>query len=98
MLLVRDGQLSLDESITRFLPHAAAVWRAITIRHLLTHTGGLPRNEPGFQRQQIQRDVDVIRSAYATRLLFPPGTKWLYSNVGYRILGQAFNREQVTNR
>jgi D-alanyl-D-alanine carboxypeptidase len=88
MLLVRDGQLSLEDTVTRFLPDAPVSWQGITVRHLLTHTSGLPRNEPGFRRQEVQEDIEVIRSAYDTPLLFKPGEQWSYSNVGYRILGE----------
>ena len=41
MLLVEDGRLGLDDPITRYLPPTPDSWRAITIRHLLTHTSGL---------------------------------------------------------
>ena len=42
MLLVEDGKLALDDSITRFLPDAPTKWKPITVRHLLTHTAGIP--------------------------------------------------------
>src|SRR5207244_1620278 len=42
MLLVEDGKLSLDDPVTRFWPDAPWRWHPITIRHLLTHTSGIP--------------------------------------------------------
>src|SRR5687768_11004115 len=36
--LAREGKLPLDDSIRRYLPEGPPAWRAITIRHLLTHT------------------------------------------------------------
>ncbi len=42
MLLVQDGRLSLDDPVTRYVPEAPPEWSAIRIRHLLTHTAGIP--------------------------------------------------------
>ena len=42
MLLVHDGKLRYDERLTEVFPEFPAYGRAVTIRHLLTHTGGLP--------------------------------------------------------
>src|SRR2546422_9496993 len=41
VMLSEQGRLSLDDSITRFLPDGPATWRGVTIRHLLTHTSGI---------------------------------------------------------
>src|SRR4051812_24162537 len=38
MLLAQEGKLSLDDSITKFFPEAPAALKAVTVRHLLTHT------------------------------------------------------------
>lgn len=45
MLLVHDGKLRYDERLTDILPDFPAYGRAITVRHLLTHTSGLPDYE-----------------------------------------------------
>src|SRR5438034_1382800 len=42
MLLVRDGKLRYDERLTEVFPKFPEYGRAITIRHLLDHTSGLP--------------------------------------------------------
>jgi CubicO group peptidase (beta-lactamase class C family) len=42
VMLSEAGRLSLDDSITRYFPKAPRHWRGITIRHLLTHTSGIP--------------------------------------------------------
>ena len=42
-----------------------ATWKALTIRHLLTHTSGLVRSAPGFDPLKDQRDADVMMTAYA---------------------------------
>ena len=42
MLLVEDGKIALSDPIAKFLPGAPAAWQGITVRHLLTHTSGIP--------------------------------------------------------
>jgi CubicO group peptidase (beta-lactamase class C family) len=42
MLLVRDGRLRYEDTLTRALPGFPAYGSGVTIRHLLTHTSGLP--------------------------------------------------------
>ena len=42
MLLAEDGKVQLDDPVAWHLPRAPQTWKAITVRHLLTHTSGLP--------------------------------------------------------
>src|SRR5947209_11244457 len=42
MLQVERGKLALADPITKFLPDAPPGWRSMTVRHLLTHTSGIP--------------------------------------------------------
>jgi CubicO group peptidase (beta-lactamase class C family) len=88
MLLVQDGKLSLDDNVSNFLTGTPGTWRAITVRHLLTHTAGLVREAPGFDPHKLQPDIDVIQTAYSLPLRFKPGEKWEYCNLGYFVLAQ----------
>jgi CubicO group peptidase (beta-lactamase class C family) len=92
MVLVQAGQMRVTDSIHRFFPDAPAAWRPITVRHLLTHTGGLIRESPAFAPMIVQSDSVVIRAAYASPLRFVPGTKYEYSNLGYFILADIIRR------
>lgn len=92
MLLVEDSKLSLDDTIDRFLDGAPEAWKAITIRHLITHTSGIPENPPGFTPFRLQSDAQVIRSLYSVPVLFAPGEKWSYSNAAYFILGEIIHK------
>jgi CubicO group peptidase (beta-lactamase class C family) len=88
MVLVQEGRLGLDDSVRKYLDGTPLAWSGITIRHLLTHTAGLPPEAPGFDPFKIQSDADVIRTAYPTPLRFVPGEKWEYSNTGYYVLAE----------
>jgi CubicO group peptidase (beta-lactamase class C family) len=92
MVLVQDGKLSLDDSIPRFLPDAPADWRPITIRELLSHTSGLVQDVPGENRFETRPLLESIRSTYSVPLLFRPGEKWQYSNLGYYVLAEMLSR------
>lgn len=86
MLLAQEGKLKLTDSITKYFPDAPATWNGITIRHLLNHTSGLPRESPAFQPMLEQPDSLLIRGAYESKLVFPTGTSWQYCNLGYFML------------
>jgi CubicO group peptidase (beta-lactamase class C family) len=92
MILIQDGQLSLDDKISKFLEGTPDTWREITIRHLLTHTSGIVREAPGFDPLKIQADADVIKTAYPLPLRFAPGEKWEYCNVGYFSLAEIIRK------
>jgi D-alanyl-D-alanine carboxypeptidase len=92
MLLVQEGRLGVDDPIGKHLEGIPASWKAITIRHLLTHTSGIVREAPGFDPGRMQSDADVIRSAYFVPLRFAPGEKYEYSNTGYFALAEVIRK------
>ncbi len=92
VLLEERGKLSLDDSITQYLPAYPTHGHHITIRHLLTHTSGIfsYTSIPGYMNQGIMRDlttdelVDVFK---AEPMDFAPGEQYRYSNSGYVLAG-----------
>ncbi len=96
MQLVEKGALSLNDSLPVFFKDAPSSWNAITIRHLLNHTSGLPRESPISDNMKYQTDSLLIRAAYTTPLVFDPGTKWKYCNLGYFMLADIIR--QITKQ
>jgi D-alanyl-D-alanine carboxypeptidase len=92
MLLVQDARLGVDDPVSRHLEGIPAAWGPITIRHLLTHTGGLVRESPAFEPTKVKTDLEVIKGAYHLPLRFSPGSKWEYSNLGYFVLAEIATR------
>lgn len=92
LVLAQDGKLSLGDPVHKYFTDAPETWRGITIRHLLLHTSGLPRESPAFNPFQIQPDAELIKAAYKAPLLFAPGTKWEYCNLGYFMLAEIILR------
>ncbi len=96
VLLLRDeGRLALDDPVAAHLP-VLARWRLpttdsapVTIRQLLTMSGGLPTDDPWGDRQQgldLDRFMELL--AEGPTFAWPPGTTFEYSNLGYGILGR----------
>lgn len=85
MLMVEDGRLELDASVRDYLPDAPPSWQAITVRHLLNHTGGLGDTDLDYRADY--GDDELLRAFYATPPEFPAGGRWSYSNPGYVTLG-----------
>jgi CubicO group peptidase (beta-lactamase class C family) len=90
LLLAEDGKLKLDDSIRHWLPSLPAMTDKVTLRQLLSHTGGLIDYEdlmPASTTEQLN-DNDVLRMLSATtKSYFAPGTAYRYSNSGYVLLG-----------
>jgi CubicO group peptidase (beta-lactamase class C family) len=99
MLLIHDGKLRYDESLTEIFPEFPGYGSSITIRNLLNHTSGLPDYEELMEKEEqakgpIWSPEHQIQDAEVLALLeqrsagkFPPGTGWAYSNSGYVVLG-----------
>jgi CubicO group peptidase (beta-lactamase class C family) len=88
MLQVEDGKLALSDPLTKFFPDAPPAWRNITVRHLLTHTSGIPDYTEGVVdlRKDYTED-ELSKFAFGLPLEFPAGSRWNYSNTGYVLLG-----------
>lgn len=87
MMLMEDGKLALDDKISKYFPDAPETWRNITIRHLLTHTGGMTDYPRDFDFRRDYTEDELYQRAKAIPLAFQPGEKWSYSNLGYVMLG-----------
>lgn len=88
-LLVRDGLLRYDTPVRTYLPSVPEYTRAVTVRHLLTHTSGIPDYEDFVPRgQTVQvKDGDVPALLRQTdSMYFAPGSAYRYSNSGYALL------------
>jgi CubicO group peptidase (beta-lactamase class C family) len=98
-LLARDGKLSLDDDIRRYLPEIPNYGHRITIRHLLNHTSGLRDQwdllsmaRGRFEENRIT-ESDVLEIVARQKALnFVPGTEYVYSNTGYTLAGTIVKR------
>jgi CubicO group peptidase (beta-lactamase class C family) len=103
MLLIREKKLRLDDQITRIIPMYGVLGKSITtIRQLLSHSAGLPAWKAFFEeilRSEKSGRINFVTSRAAKNFVFeqihrekplsPPGTRCLYSDLGFIILGEA---------
>jgi CubicO group peptidase (beta-lactamase class C family) len=92
MLLVRDGKLSLDDEVRKYVPELPDYGKRITIRHILQHTSGLRDQWELLSLSRGRFDEDLITEANALEmiarqktLIFEPGSRYLYSNTGFTL-------------
>ncbi len=116
MQLVEDGGLSLDATMSELLPADVAGQfensGEITLRMLLSHTGGMPEWMTADIRMAFATnptrqwsDAEILASAASQEPVFDPGAGWSYSNTDYTliamivegVLGQSW-RDAVTER
>jgi len=101
MLLVEAGEAILDDPVARFVPEFGRFGREqVLLRHLLTHTSGLPDTLPNNEslRRTHSSLRAFVRAACRQDLAFTPGTRVSYSSTGFlmltevaeRVAGQAF--------
>jgi len=97
MMLAEQGRLSYDDLIARHVTELTGATPGITIRHLLTHTSGIPDvGDLGIDRPDL-REPDVLDAIRTHHGRFArPGLKYRYSNTGYILLAMAV--ENVTGR
>lgn len=95
MLLVRDGRLSLEDTVTKFYPELP--YSEVTIRNLLTHTGGIPESyDENIILRTFQEEHRIMGSDGIIRFLsedgveprFAPGERFEYTNGGYNLLAE----------
>ena len=96
LLLARDGRLSIDDDVRRHLPEWAGP-PGVTIRHLLTHTGGLrdaflliEMAAPETSRPMQDQLVGLL--ARQRGLSDEPGRRYVYNNGGYVLLAEIVKR------
>jgi CubicO group peptidase (beta-lactamase class C family) len=95
MMLVEEGKLGLDDSITKYFPDAPETWKPIRIKNLLSHTSGLAEYESGdrtgpkgpfYLRLDFTED-ELVTKIEALPIEFNVGEKWNYRNTNYVLLG-----------
>ncbi len=95
--LVESGKLGFDDAVGKYLADYANkdVAAKVTIRHLLTHTGGtgdIFGAEFTRNRLTLREHEDYIRLFESRALLFEPGSQYRYSNYGFILLGRIIER------
>ena len=98
LLLVEEGKISLEDDIRKYLPELPKYEHPIRVKHLMTHTHGLP------DYMNLQLTAGLIQSTLTTadlvlkavgridKLSFEPGTAFSYTNTGFVFLSKIIER------
>ncbi|MBS7609472.1 beta-lactamase family protein [Candidatus Bathyarchaeota archaeon] len=95
MKLIEDGKLCLRDHVTAIIPEFIGKWKEeVLVRHLLTHTSGLPDMLPeNAELRRRHADLDeFLQRIYRVPLLFEPGTNISYQSCGFALLGEIVKR------
>jgi len=87
MMLVEAGKVGLEDPLTKYFPEAPAPWSQVSVRELLSHTGGFTDYPEDFDMRKDYTEAELLKIVEAIPLAYPPGTSWSYSNLGYLTLG-----------
>ncbi len=88
MILIEEGKIKLDDPVVKYIPSFGARAKdKVTIRHLMTHSSGLPAWAAFWvtcvNREEVYRSIDEDFA-----LEYPPGENRIYSDLGFIKLGQ----------
>lgn len=95
LILVQEKRIGLDDLIGKYIHESPETWKAIKVRHLLTHTSGLQRDGLPANGNGLFADYtedELIRSSAALPLLSAPGTKYSYGNLDYDLIAIIIER------
>ncbi len=93
-LLILEGKLSLEDSVSKYIPETAKYGDGLRIKHLVYMTSGLheytnlPRasGDPWMTFYYFTRDEAIRTALQPETLEFAPGTQWAYRNTNYMLL------------
>jgi CubicO group peptidase (beta-lactamase class C family) len=98
LLLEKQGKLSVNDDVRKYIPELPDYGKKITILNLLNHTSGLRDylvlfELAGVNTDSVTTDEEALALIARQKALnFDPGTEWLYSNSGYFLLSVIVKR------
>ena len=98
LLLEKQGKLSVNDDVRKYLPELPDYGQKITILQLLNHTSGLRdyltlMELAGIHTDSVTTDEDALALIARQKALnFAPGSDWLYSNTGFFLLSTIVKR------
>ncbi|MCS6831563.1 MAG: beta-lactamase family protein, partial [bacterium] len=89
MALVEEGTLQLEAPVSAIIEEAPAWFKGIRLRHLLTHTSGLPAWKPFYEQAQGEALIQAVLQTAPSCL---PEVRYEYSDLNYILLGEIVRR------
>jgi len=96
LVLENKGVIKVDDPVSKYLPELKEIAPKVTLRHLLTHTSGLPEYDtllPEDDKTQIvDKDVLALITKAKPDAFVAPGKRYKYNNTGYALLALVIER------
>jgi uncharacterized protein YbbC (DUF1343 family)/CubicO group peptidase (beta-lactamase class C family) len=94
MILIEQGKLRLNDTVGKFIPEIQDEnAKRVTIQQLLTHVSGYA---PDFDLREKWTGRDgMLQALYKEKLRTPPGTRFVYSDIGFIVLGEIVQRVEI---
>ncbi len=97
MKLASQKKISLDHTVSQYFPEFRGNRKDIvTIKHLITHSSGLPGYIEFFRNPTVQSKTDIIDHILQQDLEYYPGTDMVYSDLGIILLGAIIEKVSGT--
>jgi CubicO group peptidase (beta-lactamase class C family) len=96
MRLVEQGQIGLEDNVSKYLDKLPPTWQRVTVRHLLSNTSGIPdyRNDVDSSEGLTTKLLsEVLQALGAKRLRFSTGEDGAYSNTGFWLLAAIVSKQ-----
>ncbi len=92
--LIEQGKLSLEDAIGKHLPHLPAHWKALKVKHLLTHSSGLPDL---LRHSSKLTDQALMAKLSSKPMAFEAGNQFRYNQTNYWLLAQIIAKASGTS-
>jgi uncharacterized protein YbbC (DUF1343 family)/CubicO group peptidase (beta-lactamase class C family) len=91
MILVEQGKVSLADPVARYIPEFAKFGKErVTVEQLMTHRAGLPADNE--IADYVGKTIDPLELIYDLRPSYEPGTRFVYSDVGFIVAAEIVRR------
>lgn len=99
--LFEQGKLDINDSVAMYFPEFKSdIWKTVKLKHLMSHSSGVPDNRPRVDKDFMLHIVDKQCLEYMVdldELKFEPGTKYDYKNPTFQVLAEVVKRVSGTD-
>ena len=89
--LIEEGKLDLEDEVSKYVADLPEAWQAIKIKHLLSHSSGLPDMAPIPEFQDLTEE-EAVAKVFAQACRFKPGQRYDYNQTGFWLLKEVVER------
>ncbi|MEM1220724.1 MAG: serine hydrolase domain-containing protein [Bacteroidota bacterium] len=89
--LMENGDLRLEDKVSKYVPDLPKAWQGVRIKHLLSHSAGLPDMAPIPDFQDLTEE-QAVEKVFALPCRFKPGEEYDYNQTGFWLLKRVIEK------